>query len=210
MVAAPVAFAQASNTYTTTLGTLNGSGASGEVTVEVTGSQATVTVNSQGLTPHQPHAQHIHIGGQNVCPPPSADTDGSGTISVAEGLPFYGDIQVSLTTQGDVSADSARGGPPADGRRERQPQLLANGVIVQHGIDLNGHGEYDASAGQSLVDSLLLFEGTVPAACGELAQAGGMTGLPDTGGPNLLLIAGGLLLASSGVLGIAALRRRAS
>jgi hypothetical protein len=224
LVLAQTAFAQASQTYTTSLDTLNGSGASGNATVTVNGNQATVEIQSQGLTPGQPHAQHIHIGGQNVCPPPSADTDGSGAISTAEGGPFYGDIQVSLTTQGDVSADSGLAVdrmPVADDNGNLNysrtfalpsgvsPADVANGVIVQHGIDFNGNGEYDASAGQSSADPSLPFEATAPAVCGELAQAGGVTDLPDTSGISLLTLAlgGGLLLTVSGGLLFARTRR---
>lgn len=205
--------------------TLNGSGAAGDATVEVNGDQATVTINTQGLAPGQPHAQHIHIGGQNVCPPPSADTDGSGAITVAEGAPFYGEIQVSLTTQGDVSGDSALAVermPVADengnlsySRTFALPEGVsatdvASGVIVQHGIDFNGNGEYDASAGQSSADPSLPFEATAPATCGELVQTTGATELPETGGPSPLLVAGALLLAGAGIFGLGALRHRFS
>ncbi len=80
---ATVAFAQSGQTYTAALNPLNGSGASGTATVTVNGNQATVDIQSAGLAAGAPHAQHIHIGGQNVCPPDAADTDGTGTISVA-------------------------------------------------------------------------------------------------------------------------------
>lgn len=211
---APAAFAHSgAHTYTTTLDTLNDSGAAGDATVTVEGSQATVEIESQGLTPGQPHAQHIHIGGQNVCPPPSADTDGSGAISVAEGGPFYGDIQVSLTAEGDVSAESGTAVdrmPVADDSGNLSysrtfalpegvsPEQIADGVIVQHGIDFNGNGEYDFSAGKSSADPSLPFEGTVPATCGKLVETEGMTDLPDTGGPSMALVGlglGGLLMA---------------
>jgi LPXTG-motif cell wall-anchored protein len=226
LVLAQTAFAQSGQTYTTSLDTLNGSGATGNATVTVNGNQATVEIQSQGLTPGQPHAQHIHIGGQNVCPPPSADTDGSGAISVAEGQPFYGAIKIALTETGDISADSGTAVdrmPVADENGNLSysrtfalpdgvsPDQLASGVIVQHGIDFNGNGEYDASAGQSSVDPSLPFEGTVPADCGELAATGGMTDLPDTGGlsPLTLALGGGLLLVVGGGLLFARTTRRA-
>lgn len=219
---ATVALAQTGGqTYTTTLNSLNGSGASGTATVTVNGNQATVDIQSQGLAPGQPHAQHIHIGGQNVCPPASADTDGSGAISVAEGQPFYGPIAVPLTTTGDVSPESALAVdrmPTADANGNLSYSRtftlpsgtaaadIANGVIVQHGIDFNGNGMYDTSSGQSSVDPSLPFEATVPADCGKLVA---MTSMPETGGisPISIALLGGSVLVVAG-LGIGYLVRR--
>ena len=75
---------------------------------------------------------------------------------------------------------------------------IANGVIVQHGIDINGNGEYDFEAnGASEAMPDLPFEGTVPADCGALQSA---DALPDTGGvsPLTLALGGGLLLVATG------------
>ena len=69
------------------LAALNGSGASGNATVSVEGNQVTVNIPATGLVANQPHAQHIHIGGQNTCPSAGADQDGDGFISVVEGEP---------------------------------------------------------------------------------------------------------------------------
>jgi hypothetical protein len=46
--------------------------------------------------------------GRTSCarPAATADTDGDGFISTIEGLPAYGEIQISLTTEGDVSTAS--------------------------------------------------------------------------------------------------------
>ena len=199
---ASVAFAQQSGqTYTAALNTLNNSGASGTATVTVNGDQATVNIQSSGLLAGAPHAQHIHVGGQNVCPPPSADTDGDGLISTPEGAPFYGGVQVSLTTTGDISPDSGFAVdrfPVADASGDvnysRTFTLpdgvtaadLAGGSIVQHGVDLNGSGAYDAAAGQSPAMPELPFETTIPAVCGELVAAT----MPDTGGISPVLVAG--------------------
>jgi hypothetical protein len=217
---APVAFAhEGSHTYTAELAALNGSGASGTATVTVDGNQATVDIQSSGHVPNAPHAQHIHIGGQNVCPPASADTDGDGLISVAEGEPFYGGIQVSLTTSGDVSADSAMAVdrfPVADAsgnvvysRTFTLPSGvtaddIANGVVVQHGVDANGSGTYDGPASPAGPP----VEATLPAVCGKLAEVT----MPDTGGvsPMALLTGGGAALIVLGAaVGYLARRRTA-
>ncbi len=189
VILASAAFAQqGGHKFTAQLTPLNGSGASGNATVTLNGNQATVNIQSQGLTPGQPHAQHIHIGGEFVCPTAAADTDGSGAISTVEGQPFYGPVEVSLTTSGDVSADSAlavdrmpaanSAGAVAYSRTFTLPAGITaadieGGSIVQHGHDFNGNGKYDFSAGKSSLDPSLPFEATVPAACGELASMAG-------------------------------------
>lgn len=99
--------------------------------------------------PGLPHAQHLHIGGRNVCPDMSAAGE-DGVLSTVEGQPAYAAIQVSLTTGGDFGPDSALA-------VERMPVASASGevsyertldltqisgaitlddvVVVQHGID---------------------------------------------------------------------------
>lgn len=215
-----------------TLGSLNGSGASGMAMVDVSGGQATVTVTISGASPGAPHAQHIHIGGQNVCPTGSADTDGDGFVSTPEGQPAYGEIQVSLTTEGDVGAGSglavdrmpvaSSGGeityertfPLPDGVTEAD---VADGVIVSHGIADTSLGSdpstYDGP------DSPLMAgvpqEATLPAACGALtaAPAGGVqTGGGGTADAASSSVPFGLLIAGAGAAGAAGLvaRRRAT
>ena len=119
---------------------------------------------------------------------------------------------MSLTTAGDVSANSGfdvTRMPTADAngnvsysRTFTLPQGLtaadiANGVIVQHGIDINGNGAYDFDAnGASEAMPDLPFEGTVPADCGKLVA---MT-MPDTGGISPMTIA---LLGGSALLAVA-------
>ena len=223
LVVAQVAFAQSSSqTYQATLDSLNGSGASGNATVTVNGDQVTVNVESSGLAPNQPHAQHIHIGGKNVCPPASADTNGDGITTVGEGAPFYGPVKVSLTTQGDNSMNSGFAVPrmptaDANGnvsysRTFTLPQGVsasdvANGVIVQHGIDLDNSGKYDGTT-QGSPDPSIPLEGTVPADCGKLVAVS----MPNTGGPSsttLALLGGAALISLGAAAGIVARRRTA-
>lgn len=194
---------------------LNTSGASGSATVQVAGNQVTVTINSSGHSPNLPHAQHIHIGGQNVCPTNAADTDGDGFISTAEGQPAYGPIMVSLTTEGDVTDQSALAVdrmPVADANGNinysRTFQLPAGvtaqdidkGVIVQHGIsELFGDpNQYDGDKMSEIMPQLP-FEATVPAVCGKIVA---MAGMPDTGVGDLPLaiIAAPLFLLAAGLV----------
>lgn len=179
-----------SRTYVADLATLNDSGAQGTATLTISGTQLTVEIDATGLSPNLPHAQHLHgaFDREHVCPPPSADTDGDGFISVAEGVPFYGGIQVSLTTTGDTSADSALDldrFPVADetgnltySRTFAVTEQVAENLellhVVQHGIDLDDSGAYDGEKRSSIAD--VPFEATVPADCGEieLTAANGM------------------------------------
>ena len=224
LVVAQVAFAQSnSQTYQATLAPLNVSGASGNATVTVNGDQATVNIESSGLSANLPHAQHIHIGGQHVCPTASADKNGDGYVSVPEGQPSYGPIKVSLTSSGDVSSNSGltlnrmptatSSGTVSYSRTFTLPQGVtpadvANGVIVQHGIDLNKDGKYDGAKQSEDPDapSGTPFEATVPADCGKLVAVS----MPNTGGPSpttLALLGGAALISVGAAAGIVARRR---
>ncbi|MGY2128508.1 hypothetical protein [Blastococcus sp. SYSU DS0617] len=199
LLTAGTALADHDGSYQTSLGALNDSGVSGTGMVTLNGDQATVTVEANGVVAGAPHAQHFHIGAQGVCPPASADSDGDGIINTADGIPFYGSIGASLTTEGDTGADSGLAVdrfPTPDGdsytyertfsidQATQEAFAAGTAVLVVHGIDVNGNGEYDAEAGQSSLDPSLPLEATAPAACGVLnaSQMGQMpTGGAETG-----------------------------
>ena len=204
-----------------TLNTLNNSGTTGQAMVEVHGTEAKVTVNVTGaaetfMDGPFPHAQHIHIAAQGVCPGPDADTDGDGVVNTTEGHPFYGHIGTSLTTEGDTSADSGLaverfpGGSAYSYERtfEVNPetaQSLENGtaVVVVHGVDPTLMPEASAAKMSALAPSLPAAA-TLPAACGTLAvsQMGAMPeGGADTGAEAAAAGTGvdGSTLAAAGV-----------
>ena len=195
-----VAFAQGGGkqnqqqaTLKANLAPLNNSGASGTATLSLSGTDLTIDVDSKGLSPELPHAQHIHGKDQAIseCPTLNAETDkdGDGLLNTAEGLPAYGPIQVSLTTTGDTSPSSGlavdrfpvaskKGGVVDYSRTFTIPgkvaAQLADFHIVQHGIDLNGNGEYDfEAAGASELDPSLPQEATIPANCGPISPVRG-------------------------------------
>ncbi len=158
--------AKAAMQYEATLSTLNSSGASGSATLMLDGDTLWVTINASGLEPNRPHAQHIHGSptnkGNATCPPPSADTDGDGLVSVGEGFPFYGPVLLPLIpfpiadAAGNISYSESfvlgSGGLPT--AKDLGP--LQNRVVVLHGMNDNSN---------TYIPSL-------PAACGQLTKAG--------------------------------------
>lgn len=176
--------------YQVTLLPLNDSGALGTAQLTLQGRQLTVKIESQGLVPGQPHAQHIHgstTGHEFTCPDTSADKNGDGIVSTAEGLPAYGDINISLTTKGDTSKASGlavdrmpvadKNGNLSYARTITVSQAVADHIsrlhVVQHGIDPNGNGMYDFGKGKSELDPKLPQEATAPANCGTIDSHGG-------------------------------------
>ncbi len=151
--------ASAAEQFTINLDALNDSGVTGSTTVSVDGRQVTVKVDAEGLVPGAPHAQHLHgdtDGMDYTCPTMADDKDGNGVLTTAEGLPKYGNIFYSLTTEGDQSPDSGLAVDrfPADGELmyertfEVSDDVAANfeagtAVLVIHGVDKDGSGTYD-------------------------------------------------------------------
>lgn len=145
---------------------LNQSGVGGKATFVLKGATLHVIVTARGLESGKQHMQEIRgnrDGSKAVCPPPSADVNGDGIISPAEGLSFYGPVLLPLAPY-----------PMARGRgvvtynhtfRNKQFDVLdlantplTNRVIVLHGMTLAG--PYDAGA----------YDPTVPIACGVIRR----------------------------------------
>jgi hypothetical protein len=191
MVLASVAFAQgttAQRYFEADLNPLNRSGAEGTAILKKEGTKLTTRIYSTDMAPKLPHAQHIHGFKQAVSECPTLAASGrDNLITTAEGLPSYGPIQVSLTTRGDTSPDSAlaverfpvanSGGFLKYERTFSVPRSVASNLgkkaIVQHGVDLNHNGRYDfRSAGRSELDPSLPQEATIPANCGVINPVG--------------------------------------
>lgn len=180
---------------TANLTELNNSGASGTATVAIRAERIKkIRIAATGLAPDAPHAQHIHYGEEatNECPTLALDSNGDGRLNTVEGIPAYGPVVVSLTNKGDTSPASllavSRYPVSANGSYEYSrnnirlssvagvgtAQEIASairageGVVVIHGVDYNGNGEYDFSAGASELDPSLPAEATDTAACGVL------------------------------------------
>ena len=234
--AGPAAAAEGEH-YSIELEGLNDSGATGTAMLMLEGNELTVKIESEGLVPGQPHAQHIHGMPDEdtdfMCPTEEADEDGDGFVSTAEGLPAYGAINISLTTEGDTSPDSGLAVdrfPVADedGNLEYERTIevsdevaekIKNLHVVQHGIDVNDNGEYDVNdtLGESELDPSLPAEATHPPTCGMVEGAavgsvphGGVeTGVGTTSGMEAsgLLALGGAALVTAGGIAVAARRR---
>lgn len=173
-------------TYQTELESLNGSDVSGTATIEATNDgRVTVSLETTGFVGGNPHAAHLHIGGDGECPGQDVAGD-DGLIDTAEGQPAYGPVMVSLTTEGAVDKASALAVErfpvaSADGAvaYERTFELpsgvtvedLSQAVVVQHGFaSLGGDtATFDGDAKSSLDPSLPL-EATIPVACGPLEE----------------------------------------
>ena len=235
MAAAP-ASAQSSDsttTYMATLNSLNHASGSGTLMLKLTGDQAVITENVQGLAstfmnaPY-PHVQHIHINGMGMCPDTSADKNGDGVISTTEGGPAYGAIGTTLSVSGDTSPAAGTnvkiapsGGSFSYSRTvtldSATVSALKDGkaVIVVHGLDPTTLSAQAQKEPSDLVPSLPLAA-TSPALCGPL-QVSQMTSVPgggvNTGGggtsgvqePWMFVTGAGLAVAAGGVL---FLRRR--
>lgn len=222
LAAAPATAAERQDTteLMATLGELNNSGGSGEVWAKVEGNELWVSITVNGLLDGAPHAQHIHIGGTNSCPDPTMEGTGfEGAIRTTDAVPSYGPVAVSLTTDGgmvgpDHALDVADFPSEGSYTYERTVELpddvaaqvaAGDGVVVIHGVDHNGNGEYDGEQ-ESDLDPSLPSEATDPALCGVLemspmaAPGGGVQtgGGSTTGTEHSTMMAGGALLAAAG------------
>jgi hypothetical protein len=168
---------------------LNNSGVSGVglVSLKVSNNRINVVIRANGLLANMPHAMHIHWGptAKHECPTVKQDTNRDKRLNVAEGLPSYGGIRVSLTTKGDTSPKSAlavdrfstaprgklvykRYSIKVDTQTARAIRA-GQAVLVVHGLDYNQNGKYDfKGAGASELNKAVPAEATDPAACGVL------------------------------------------
>ncbi len=184
LTGAPAA-AQDEESYSGTLAPMNDSGASGDISISLNGTTADITINVSGVSDFV-HAQHLHgeFGVTGSCPSGTdLDADGDGIVNTVEGVPNYGTVKVSLTTDGDTSEAYAlqidsfpvgSGGSYTYTRSFELTEETAAGLgdlfFVVHGFDADGSGEYDGDARSPLSDDLPL-EATMPIGCATLVQA---------------------------------------
>ncbi|MEL7207736.1 MAG: hypothetical protein AAGK32_05820 [Actinomycetota bacterium] len=236
--ATPAAADHEGSVYQADLTELNGSGATGTATITVADDGETIAVDLQasGFDLDGPHAMHLHgiVDGDEVlastCPTLADDIDGDGVLTVLEGAPKYGAVQISLTTTGDTSPDSALAvdrfpaGSTVDYERSGIPipEALKPHIgklhFVVHGIDENGNGTLDADQTErsSLTDDVPR-EATAPALCGTLwanatgpiqTGAGGTASevAPSAASPGLETVT--IAAAAAAAVGVTAMTRR--
>ncbi|WP_433854998.1 hypothetical protein [Streptomyces kronopolitis] len=230
------AVAEGDGAYQINLSQLNNSGSKGTAMLSIKGHQLTVKIESEGLVPGQPSAQHLHgstDGHDFHCPDASDDTDGDGVLTNTEATVDYGNINISLTTKGPTDAMGSGLAvdrmPTADAQGKLSyertipvSQAVVDHIkdlhIVQHGIDRNHNNTYDfQGAGKSELDPKLPQEATAPTNCGEVRGAavgsipvGGVetgTGpVEEKGVPAAVLGAGGVAFVA--LTGVLAFARR--
>jgi hypothetical protein len=155
----------------------------GNASLRIRRNVATVTIRTNGLLNHAPHAMHIHAGAAGQCPPSSAAGvhNGHRAISTKDGGPYYGHPRVSLTTSGASGPGSilAFSRYPGVGnirytRRIKLSPAAAryirrnNAVVVIHGIDYNENGLYDGVLDRSELNPDVQGETTAPGLCGPI------------------------------------------
>lgn len=203
---------------------------SGNVMIQLSGDQATVTEHVTGLAstfsgkPY-PHVQHIHVGAAGQCPTASADKSGDGLLSTTEGGPAYGAIGTTLSTSGDVSpkAGTTLTVAPSGGSFTYSRTITLDAptmasltagkaVVVVHGLDPATLSAKVQAEKSDLVPALPLAA-TSPALCGTLSASQMSNvpgGAPQTGGGStsglqdeaLLAVGGGLLLAAGSAFAV--------
>ena len=142
--------------YTSTLKSLNDSGASGTANLTLDGNRLLIHIKVSGLVPGQSHPQHIHGDPTKTasCPPATA-IDKNGLITLASDTPFYGPLALGLdapVANGTGAVDYTHSFTLSTDDKDKLSHLTSH-VIVVHGVMVNG--EYD---------------GTVPAACGTIVE----------------------------------------
>lgn len=124
--------------YTVNFGELNSSGVTGTAELTLDGVNLTVKISASGLEPGV-HAQHIHGFVENErnsnCPPPSADVDNDGLITVSEGAPFYGGILLTLQPLPEADENGNLEFEMTYENVTKDITPLQNKAIVLHGMD---------------------------------------------------------------------------
>lgn len=146
--------------YKTCAYPMNGSNSVALTYLEVKDNVLKATVLAAGVTPNQAHLQHLHGFDDNsnsVCPPMSADGDNNGFISLTEGAPFYGGIQLALNYEDNTF-------PVAD----------AHGLYTyQRTFDLSSMDLPDWENMSVVVHGRMVngtYQAGLPVACGQVAN----------------------------------------
>lgn len=164
----PVAAADGPAVHTAHLTELNASGVVGQAVLTMDGSGLEVNLTVAGTERNLLHVQHIHGLAQAMaeCPTLARDVNRDGFVDVAEGLPDYGPVLLSLrpfptANPGGVVKTHETYTTVDSGAPVSALMPLESRVMVIHGLDVNGNGRYDGG-----------FETAMPVACGHIEPRG--------------------------------------
>lgn len=207
--------AHAVRMFSSDLTSLNGSGVTGAAELLLDGDSLTVSIQATGLEPGQPHPQHIHgrfdAAGNpvdSITPTAANDSDGDGFIELAEGIPAYGPVIISLTSPPGGALTDFPTAPdgmisftqtydlnnpetfntgfskedlfPLDFR-----ELILHGMSVAAGIGAGTPGEVNGTGG---------YKAVLPVASGLIEE---VQPIPEPG--SILLLMLGICLGASGI-----------
>jgi hypothetical protein len=156
-----------------TLDPVNGSGVAGTARFAHVGGELLAWMSIGGMNDGQEHMQHIHLPegeGAGSCPTPELDKDGDGVVSLEEGVPAYGAPAVSLepfpTSTVPIFQYAEKllvdAGLPLD-----------RGVVVVHGMDIDGTYDATVPIACGAIDPTLPRAGPVGAGAGATGDYGG-------------------------------------
>ena len=148
----------------------------GRVKLEQQDGELVVRLKAKGLDDGI-HLAHIHgiRQAENECPGMSFDGDHNGLVDIAEGLPAYGPVQITLSdgiNDRGTSIDYTRTYPVLDGGDALSALGdLSQYAIVVHGVDLDGdHLATNPNAGGDAAGDPDDNEISMPALCGTIEE----------------------------------------
>ena len=179
----------ATETHSGTLVALNGSGATGTISMQLRGQRyLTVKIDATGLEAGVPHVGHIHglvtsgHPADSVCPTTAQDADHDGFVELAEGQVTYGPILIPFgntdpnmdgTVHFSATYDLNNSDTFAAGFDKSDLLPIDLREVVLHGMTLAaGEGATNSdSIAPNEADGTAGFKAVLPVTCGDVEKA---------------------------------------